>query len=134
MHQLSDIREAGPTLSKFFTYNENSIRAMSEPYLWFSTFAAFNDPFEGAIQLADTVDPKEWGKVAAMIEARHPHDPGYRLMVAAMRQCGRVGTGVVLRLEISSLTISRLNSLNDQGRMAIAASSMTAWCPLNPTS
>lgn len=86
MHRLSEIREPGPTLSKFFTYNENSIQAMSEPYLWFSTLDAFNDPFEGAMQLADTIDPMEWVKVAKMIEEKYPDDPGYRLMAAAMRQ------------------------------------------------
>lgn len=98
MHRLSEIYEPGPTLSKFFTYNQNSIQAMSEPYLWFSTFAAFNDPFEGAIQLADTIDPMEWGKVAAMIEAKYPNDPGYRLMAAAMRQ-GWSGGGFETRAQ-----------------------------------
>jgi len=86
MDRLSELREPGPTISKFFTYNENSIQAMSEPYLWFSTLDAFNDPFEGAIELESTGEPMEWLNVAQMIEKRYPGDSGYALMAAAMRQ------------------------------------------------
>lgn len=39
------------TLSKFFTFNENSLQALSEPYFWFSRPEDFNDPFESKVSI-----------------------------------------------------------------------------------
>lgn len=43
--------EPSKTLAKFFTFNENSLQALSEPYLWFSRPEDFNDPFEGKVSI-----------------------------------------------------------------------------------
>lgn len=115
MDRLAENLEPGLTLSKFFTFNENSIQAMSEPYLWFSTLEAFNDPFEGAVELSTDFNPEEWNSTANLIRSRHPENSGYALLANAMRAGDVVGGFETRELFIKALATRFKERLSKHG-------------------
>lgn len=115
MDQLSEDLEPGPNLSKFFTYNENSIQAMSDPYLWFSTLGAFNDPFEGSVEISTEFDPKDWWSTADIIGSSHPENSGFALIAKAMKSQNRSGAYENKDVFVRSLTTRLKQSLARHG-------------------
>ncbi len=51
MSILNLLTEPSRYLSKFYSFNQNNLEALSTPYLWFSHMGEFNDPFEGHVNI-----------------------------------------------------------------------------------
>lgn len=73
------------SLSKFYSFNENSIQAVSEPYLWFSRLEAFNDPFEGAVNVSKMPPAKEWVELVRNLRQYGDESPELFLAVSALK-------------------------------------------------
>jgi hypothetical protein len=52
---IDQIIKNHPTLYRYFKFSDRDLKALYEPYLWFSTLDSFNDAFEGhlALEMAD---------------------------------------------------------------------------------
>lgn len=88
--------EPSKTLSKFFTFNENSLQALSEPYLWFSNPEDFNDPFEGKVSVIYPTDAYECIDAFDRL-AERGQQPNWRELSATARKMAKLDPKRVLQ-------------------------------------
>lgn len=88
--------EPSKTLSKFFTFNENSLQALSEPYLWFSKPEDFNDPFEGKVSIIYPTDAYECIDAFDRL-AERGQQPNWRELSAIAREMAKLDPKRVLQ-------------------------------------